>query len=646
MIKIRKQICEAICKKSTCSQDINECDGRMAHRCKNINASFINNLNDNQLEYIVSSIEDNIFLKACPGSGKTEVLGIKSAYEIINSRESYKGLAIITFTNSAEYEIKKRVEMYLGETLRYPNYIGTFTSWIHGYIANPFLSKISKYEGNNENDKSIKIIENKEIPNFLRCFSSNYSYKELGNLNPCEYYYDIKEKKIIYCGNKLKNSKKSQEILEKLLDDNEKRLDDLKKLKCKFFKKGFYLYEDIEFLVYILLLKNRDIAKFIANRFPIILIDECQDLSYIQLKIIGLLNKQGCKIHLIGDLNQSIYKFRNIDPQDTLNFINKLDFKQMNLNQNYRSCQEIVDISQVIINEDDDVQAISKKVVEKPLLAILYEKDKEIDVYNKFKDLIRDNGLDLNKSRIIVRNNTLKYKLLGLKKQEGNNNRLETLARAMYMWKNVNNISEFRMTFNLFAKSVQSIYFSGIEHKGEKFFYKPCELDMDEWKGLVNKIKQRLLLYDNLLDFSLTWEKWKKELKKIIDDDINSISELENREYDLGRIRSGNKNKTLEEILSDKESNIIDCKIETIHSCKGMSLDSVLFMSSYKKSNNQDSGTFWREWFDLEYIGEKNRLAYVAFSRARHLLVLGIPKSSKFTDKDKETLINFGFKVI
>ena len=529
MIKIRKQICEAICKKSTCSQDINECDGRMAHRCKNINASFINNLNDNQLEYIVSSIEDNIFLKACPGSGKTEVLGIKSAYEIINSRESYKGLAIITFTNSAEDEIKKRVEMYLGETLRYPNYIGTFTSWIHGYIANPFLSKISKYEGNNENDKSIKIIENKEIPNFLRCFSSNYSYKELGNLNPCEYYYDIKEKKIIYCGNKLKNSKKSQEILEKLLDDNEKRLDDLKKLKCKFFKKGFYLYEDIEFLVYILLLKNRDIAKFIANRFPIILIDECQDLSYIQLKIIGLLNKQGCKIHLIGDLNQSIYKFRNIDPQDTLNFINKLDFKQMNLNQNYRSCQEIVDISQVIINEDDDVQAISKKVVEKPLLAILYEKDKEIDVYNKFKDLIRDNGLDLNKSRIIVRNNTLKYKLLGLKKQEGNNNRLETLARAMYMWKNVNNISEFRMTFNLFAKSVQSIYFSGIEHKGEKFFYKPCELDMDEWKGLVNKIKQRLLLYDNLLDFSLTWEKWKKELKKIIDDDINSISELENR---------------------------------------------------------------------------------------------------------------------
>ena len=56
MIKIRKQICEAICKKSTCSQDINECDGRMAHRCKNINASFINNLNDNQLEYIVKSM--------------------------------------------------------------------------------------------------------------------------------------------------------------------------------------------------------------------------------------------------------------------------------------------------------------------------------------------------------------------------------------------------------------------------------------------------------------------------------------------------------------------------------------------------------------------------------------------------------------
>ena len=102
-------------------------------------------------------------------------------------------------------------------------------------------------------------------------------------------------------------------------------MDDLKKLKCKFFKKGFYLYEDIEFLVYILLLKNRDIAKFIANRFPIILIDECQDLSYIQLSDLQFLAfmQQVLKeemidpSHIIVEMTES-YMVKNDDMQQTL----------------------------------------------------------------------------------------------------------------------------------------------------------------------------------------------------------------------------------------------------------------------------------------------------------------------------------------
>lgn len=81
------------------------------------------------------------------------------------------------------------------------------------------------------------------------------------------------------------------------------------------------------------------------------------------------------------------------------------------------------------------------------------------------------------------------------------------------------------------------------------------------------------------------------------------------------------------------------CKIETIHGCKGMSLDAVLFMSAYQK-NNAETGAYWTDWFakDLANLEENHRLAYVAFSRARYLLMLGIPNppSAPVSDEQKE----------
>ena len=77
-----------------------------------------------------------------------------------------------------------------------------------------------------------------------------------------------------------------------------------------------------------------------------------------------------------------------------------------------------------------------------------------------------------------------------------------------------------------------------------------------------------------------------------------------------------------------------------------MSLDAVLFMSAYKASTDKDSGSHWKDWFDVDEISEKNRLAYVAFSRAKYILVLGIPMTSTFRTEDRNNLIKCGFKII
>jgi len=69
-------------------------------------------LSDEQFEYINHYLKHSSFLKACPGSGKTEVIGIKSAYEIHKWKPPNAGIAVVTFTISAAKELNNRIRKF------------------------------------------------------------------------------------------------------------------------------------------------------------------------------------------------------------------------------------------------------------------------------------------------------------------------------------------------------------------------------------------------------------------------------------------------------------------------------------------------------------------------------------------------------
>lgn len=142
----RENICVVLCGLKKCDSDISKCKGYENKRCKYLKKSFIQNMNDNQVQYVTTEMNKNVFLKACPGSGKTEVLAIKIAYELQRWKLKNQGLAILTFTNSAEDEIINRIDCFVSEKIGYPHFVGTFTSWLHGYIANPFLHMLTDYK--------------------------------------------------------------------------------------------------------------------------------------------------------------------------------------------------------------------------------------------------------------------------------------------------------------------------------------------------------------------------------------------------------------------------------------------------------------------------------------------------------------------
>lgn len=641
----RKLLLSQICGCCDIPEDMKICNGKLKQKCSVLRKCAFESLTEQQLEYAATDISSNIYLNACPGSGKTEVVALKCAYEIMKWESTYSGMAIMTFTNSAEDEVRNRTVEYLGTQIDYPHFLGTFTSWLHNYVANPFMHIITGYRNKETFDMSIRLIETECTSDFLFSFQTKYSYQSLNKIRANQFHFDLKEQKYIYDG----SIYDGQNLLDEMLSKDSWRKKELDELKCTFWKSGFATYEDIELISLYLLQRRADIARCIAGRFPVLLIDECQDLSYIQLQILKCLHSHGTIIHLVGDLDQSIYEFRNIVPNDTKEFIKDISMKEMRLTANYRSNDSIVSASMFLLDKKKYVVGKCEQSVEMPLIALLYKKGEEGKLISKFESLVNENKLDLHNSRIIVRNNSLRNKIYGRKKENKSVNIIEDYARALFYHYSGHSVGDFQSSILCLARAIQRSFFKSVEHSNSKKLYKPTLMEDNEWRQIINKVKNELISCERLRNFDLTWKEWKQSLQQILEDCI--VYNGQKVEPDLGSIRKGcSQNKIKDDIGNDVNENF-NCSVETIHSCKGMSLDAVLFISAYSHSgNNNESGSHWHDWFVTQNgdVREGNRLAYVAFSRARQLLVLGIPNpdSSPIDMEHKKILTDAGFKIV
>lgn len=629
-----------LCKKSVATSNYLDCDGKLCGKCQHDGYCNATHLSEKQHAYIDSDIHSSIYLNACPGSGKTEVLGVKCALEFVRWSATTSGIAVLTFTNSAEDEMKSRILSYSLQSVSYPHYVGTFTSWLHGYIANPFLYKIAHNGSDGKEDTSLRIVDSDCRSEFLDAFKTKYSYGQLNHIPANTYHWDVKTQKFLYSG----NGRGFVPEFDSTYSSINYMKDDLCGTKDKFWKSGFFTYEDVDYLSYMLLMREEEIADLISKRFPVVIVDECQDLSYVQLRILEILHRHGTAIHLIGDLNQAIYEFRQIDVNDTLEFISKNELSEMILDENYRSNQQIVDASIKIIQSESTIVGKRELKVSKPLIAILYRKNQIHDLVNCYIDLLSEDELLKTECRVLVRNNSIKNTILGNKFTTGSINTIEDFAHCVYLKKD-GSLESFRESTRFLARAIQRAFFANEVHGNANSLYKPEKLELSEWNEIIVSVQNKLMLDNAVTNLNKTWTIWKKALASC----LKAVEILSTYTMDLKSIRRGTTNAIVEETFLGTSETDISIAIETIHGCKGMSLDSVLFVSSYAK-NDSGSGAHWRDWFQYSESGlsEAQRLAYVAFSRAKHLLALGIPNppSTPLTEADKQMLMDYGFEIV
>ena len=422
-----------ICNKPD-SIPIKECHQNLGRRnplCNEHEVCRILEKSPEQIEYVFSPNTENVFLKACPGSGKTEVVGLKAAYAIRKWENRVGGIAILTFTNNAANIIGQRVYQFIGvEKTGYPHFVGTIDSWLHGYIAHPFSYLITGYEGRS-NDRSIRIVENSATSDFLYSFRTKYGMAGMGNPSANQYYKDIYQmgqKYIFASGNPGTDSARNAVSLQSY------QINDLDNAKKSFWKSGFATYQDIENICFEVLSKESILCKLLALRFPLIIIDECQDLSWIQIQIVDKLREQGAVLHFVGDLNQAIYEFKRVDPTQVKIYTNTHNFTPLSLSNNYRSCQPIIDICHKIVSSDSSEKSVCIQSVGKPCICVIYKEDQIHLLPMWFREYLSRFSCDKNKSAIVARNWN------NVSRMRPSSNTIARgpqmgLAMAIYLWK-------------------------------------------------------------------------------------------------------------------------------------------------------------------------------------------------------------------
>ena len=630
--------------------DARACEFLSEQGCKKFGKCRICEKTEEQLDYILSPNDKCTYLEACAGSGKTEVLGMKTAFEICQWDKQSSGIAVLTFTNEAANTIEERVGVFYSRNLSSVHYIGTFASFVHGYIAQKFGYMF--YHRNDEPadrsfvvvDKSASVYNNPWLNNYRLAFpvpsnmepiyanqiffraSDKKLYIELGENNSKEIsgYYNLP--KMQECIN-IKREQKSNNGLYGF-DYFKKLICDLKK---KFITDGFATFEDMNVIAN-RCLKKDDIVKRLSMKFPLIMVDECQDLSFIELELLSLLKNAGSSIHYIGDLNQAIYSFKDAQPEYLKERIADIDFKLMRLSDNFRSCMNIVNVSCKLQSIDQRIIGHEENICGENA-AIYFEYENDTEALKCFECLLNRNGISPKKAIVLTRTSNLKEKLIG---GGSINYKKHAIINAIQLWR-INTPESKKDALILLGWKIQR--WLGSTGRKDNYYCPDTYDDVFRWRLMLRDTLKEFSISDVINDFcDKTYSEWYRSVKSDVLDivDTNVKGVLNYTEYDLRSISFRTPNGTASSKIQMFAVNDDKLRVDTIHSVKGCSYDAVLLVST---SNRLGKTGYWENWVDNK--DETSRFGYVASTRPRYLLAWAVPKLS---DAQRSKIESIGLK--
>ena len=626
----------------------------------------------------VDTIDGPVMVIAGPGTGKTSILTLRIANILVKSHTSPENILALTFTESGAYAMRKKLVSIIG-TAGYKVNINTF----HGFcneVIKQYPERFPRIIGSTaitDIDQIAlmeKIIEKNdfemlkpygdiffyvkpalsEIKNLKREALSVSDFEKMIDKQENE-FEDIPEK--IHIKGAHKGKMKGEFIkLKEQIAKNKELLTLYDAYEKALIKDKYYDFEDMIVEVVKTLRKDTDLLLILQESYQYILADEHQDTNNAQNAILELLSNfhENPNLFIVGDEKQAIFRFQGASLDNFLYF-KKLYKKAVviNLEENYRSTQPILDASHSLISSDGQqrVPLISKLEKGKELICI-YEC---FDSNNEYAFLINDiqekieKGSKPDEIAILYRDNKDAFPLAhALEKTnipfriESENDVLkdENICKLLLIFEAINNLANHELLSKVFF-----IDFFGIDAID---IFKVFEIVRKEKRSLIDVFSEKFPIISKKLSSwaSLANNKSFADVFEIIiresgyldytlsaSDSLDRMATLEvffgeikkmagnRREYflrdfveHLERVREhGILSKTGKGIMKD------GIRLMTAHKSKGLEFDHVYITGAYDGHwGNKSRRSFFKTLPAFQNgVEDERRLFYVALTRAR-----------------------------
>lgn len=571
------------------------------------------NPTDQQRDAIFAE-ELEFLLRASPGSGKTWTSCRRFIWRGANWHYKVGGLALLSFTNTAIREFHDAtVKIGRRELLSNPNYVGTFDSFVERFVITPFGHLL------NGSAKRPKLFlaprsgdwKNKKLQGWAEMANERKRPVPAWEIIPFPDNGKVAFRASSRFGGKTLSFQWGNPVAE-------------------FFKLGYYTHAQRVYLACRILIDRPHIAVCLARRFPEIIVDEAQDTNIWLLILLNFLREKGTRVTLVGDPDQCIYEFSMADATSLQVLKEKWKIPEKSLSRSFR-CNNHIAISVSHISGNVCFDGCGEPLNEHCSSFIFR------DVKNTFSRSISSFEAHLTKAGILQSSSAILCRA---------HQQLESI-RGVVNYTALQGLTK-ELALAAFHRDVRKDYkraFQIIEYSIREMIDDPEFWDtLDEDPEGPASVKFRLALWkftkshNGLPYVGESGTSWIDQLK------INLIPLF----HELGinnipkmgqKIRkTGLDQQQLALPLFHTQTLFPPIRQETIHQVKGESIDAVLLLGSTKFFNSVVKAIEGGE------NTEERRLAYVAMTRARHALVVGLPASH--FDKHAAKWISWGFRTI
>lgn len=298
--------------------------------------SIYDTLNEQQREAVYHT-EGPLLILAGAGSGKTRVLTHRIAYLIEEKGVNPWNILAITFTNKAAGEMRERVDNLVG--------FGSESIWVSTFHST-CVRILRRYIDRIGYDTNFTIYDSDDQKTLMRdiCKQLNIDTKKFKERTFLGAISSAKDEMVTpaeYEVNAVGDF--SKQMIAKVYWEYEKQLQANNALD----------FDDLLMKTVQLFQKDAEVLEYYQNRFRYIMVDEYQDTNTVQFKFVSLLAAKYQNLCVVGDDDQSIYKFRGANIQNILSFEEKFkDAKVIKLEQNYRSTGNILNAANAVIRNN------------------------------------------------------------------------------------------------------------------------------------------------------------------------------------------------------------------------------------------------------------------------------------------------------